>query len=345
MRRAALSLPKRPRAPPSRRAHRRARGRRPRRDHDDGQGRRRQDDARRRDRERARRARASRAPLDDRSRRAHRRRRRRRVPRTSPSARIDPPSSRRASTPHRCWRPPAPSSTPTAARCSRRTCARRAPRRSRCSARSPTRGRRAEDGFVVARHRAHRPHACCCSTPPRPTTAKSTRHRRRAPTEAVAQTAAAPARPRNTRASLLVTLPEATPVHEAARLHARPPPRGHRARTRGSSTRASRRSSCRIRCSSRAARRKAATSRRSRIPTHAGPSSLRGRRASSPPAHRPRSRSPVPPDRGASPDPFGMCWPHGRHAAALVDGSTGRAMVGPAARRRRRRRHRPGERP
>ena len=102
-----------------------------------------------------------------------------------------------------------------AARCSKRTCARRAPRRSPSSARSPTPSRAGEDGFVVldtaptghtlllldAAQSYHRDVARGLSEVP----------------DAVAQLLPRLRDPDYTRV-LIVTLPEATPVHEAARL-------------------------------------------------------------------------------------------------------------------------------
>ena len=183
--------------------------------HDDGQGRRRQDDHRRGDRRRAGAARAtactSRRPIP---------------PRTSPtpSARACPTCAsaasirprRRARTATRCSHARRRRSTPRAARCSRRICARPAPRRSPSSARSRAPSPRASDGFVVidtaptghtlllldaaeAYHREVLAHA------------RATR-----PTRCAACCRACATRA--SRSVLLVTLPEATPVHEAAQL-------------------------------------------------------------------------------------------------------------------------------
>ena len=186
----------------------------PRRDHDDGQGRRRQDHAGRRDRQRARAARASRSPVHDRSRRARRRRGRRRRCRACRSRASIPPS-RRASTPSRSWRPPAPTSTTQARALLEEDL------RSPCTEEIAVFRAFAdtvacgEDGFVVldtaptghslllldAAQSYHRDVARGLSEVP----------------DAVAQLLPRLRDPEYTRV-LIVTLPEATPVHEAARL-------------------------------------------------------------------------------------------------------------------------------
>ena len=187
---------------------------RPRRDHDDGQGRRRQDHARRRDRQSSSRA----AGIPSTSQRPI-------PPRTSPTrsatgcrdcrSRGSIPPSRRESTPSRCSRPPAPTSTTRAARCSKKTSVRRAPRRSPCSARSPTSSHAARTTSSCSTPPPPAT-ACCCSTPPSPTTATSPEGSQRYPTPSrnCCRGYAIP----STRRVLIITLPEATPVHEAARL-------------------------------------------------------------------------------------------------------------------------------
>ena len=195
-------------------ARRRARRPRPRADHDDGQGRRRQDHDRRRDRRRARPPRSPRPPLDDRPRRARRPDDRRRARRTEVS-RIDPAAETRGYTERGPRRRRRATSTPTPAPlleedlrspCTEEIAIFRAFARTVADA---------DDGIRGSRHRADRPHAAAArrrpGLPPR-----DRPHEPTSPSE-IAELLPRLRDPEFARV-LLVTLPEATPVHEAAQL-------------------------------------------------------------------------------------------------------------------------------
>ena len=106
-------------------------------------------------------------------------------------------------------------STPRDGRCSRKTCGHRAPRKSLSSA--PSRARRGGRGRLRRpRHGAHRPHAAAAGRR-RGVSPRGRAHAERVPDEVRARCCRGCATPR-TPIVLLVTLPEATPVHEAAQL-------------------------------------------------------------------------------------------------------------------------------